>query len=261
MTCKLCLQDKPLRNSHIIPEFLYKHEKLYDDKYRYLRLSLDPTNPNVYEHKGRREELLCTDCENLLNQRYERYARQVLYDKRQQHSTQTPSAEILNNLDYARLKLFQLSILWRASMSSLPEFNSVTVGPHEERIRQMLLDGNPGAVHEYGCLMLDPETETEVEHYGAFEPSTVQQGGYMGISFIFGGLLWIYVVSDQLEYFQDQGRFVSLEGTVMIAKDTDGAAKQFLDRVVAKARTIEEQRQTRADRRPKEYEEVGRRDR
>ncbi len=83
----------------------------------------------------------------------------------------------------------------------------------------------------------------------------------MGISFIFGGLLWIYVVSDQLEHFQDQGRFVSLEGTVMIAKDTDGAAKQFLDRVVAKARTIEEQRQKRADRRPKEYEEVGRRDR
>lgn len=243
MLCKLCLQDKLLCNSHIIPEFFYEREELYDDKHRYFRLSLDPTVPDMPEQKGRREYLLCTDCEDLLNQRYERYARQVLYDKRHYHSQPTPEGELLTNLDYARFKLFQLSILWRASVSSLPDFSNVQLGLHEERIRQMLLAGDPGTLHEYGCLMLNPETETEAEHYAILRPETLEHGGYTGVLFMFGGLLWIYVVSDQLQYFNDQGQFVSPAGTVTIAKDTGGLAKHLIDKAAAEVRLSEQQRQ------------------
>lgn len=242
MACKLCLQDKPLRNSHIIPEFLYKSEKLYDNHHRFLQLSLDPAQPNVLQQKGRREHLLCGDCEKLLNDRYELYAKQTLYDNRHLYSTQLPNAEVLAGLDYTRFKLFQLSILWRASISSLPEFRDVDLGRHEERIRQMLLTGDPGSVYEYGCLMLDPESGTEAEHYAIMQPETVEVGGYVGVLFMFGGLLWIYVVSDQLQNFRDDGRFISPEGKLTIPRDVSGETTRVLDHAVTEARLVEEQR-------------------
>lgn len=51
---------------------------------------------------------------------------------------------LLTNLPYRPLKLFRLSLLWRMSVSSLREFALVKLGPHEERIRQMLLQDDPG---------------------------------------------------------------------------------------------------------------------
>lgn len=242
MACKLCLQNKQLRQSHILPEFLYKNENLYDNQHRFLRLSSDPTQPNAMEQKGRREYLLCDDCEKLLNERYEQYAKEVLYDKRHLYSTQLLDAEILSGLDYTKFKLFQLSILWRASVSSLPEFSDAHLGEHEERIRQMLLTSDAGSVYEYGCLMLDPESETGAEHYAIMQPETLDVGGYVAVLFMFGGLLWIYVVSNQLQNFRDNGQFVTPEGKLVIAKDVSGEAKRRMDQAAAEARQVEEQR-------------------
>lgn len=45
--------------------------------------------------------------------------------------------------DYTKLKLFFLSVLWRASVSSQPFFHRIDLGPHEEQIRQALLNGDP----------------------------------------------------------------------------------------------------------------------
>ena len=56
--------------------------------------------------------------------------------------------------DYKKMKLFQLSILWRAAEAT-GEFFSAVILPthHRERLRQMLLTENPGADHEYFCTM------------------------------------------------------------------------------------------------------------
>ncbi len=55
--------------------------------------------------------------------------------------------------DYATFKLFHLSVLFRASVSSLSTFQEVNLGAlHEERIRQMLLNEDPGKDWEYPIL-------------------------------------------------------------------------------------------------------------
>jgi hypothetical protein len=41
---------------------------------------------------------------------------------------------VIRGLDYSTFKLFHLSVLWRASVSSGPDFASVRLGVHEERI-------------------------------------------------------------------------------------------------------------------------------
>jgi hypothetical protein len=52
------------------------------------------------------------------------------------------------------VKLFQLSILWRASVAKGDFFSKVKLKPrHEEEIRKMLLNGEPGKEDRYPCGM------------------------------------------------------------------------------------------------------------
>jgi hypothetical protein len=73
--------------------------------------------------------------------------------------------------DYKKMKLFQLSILWRAAEAT-GEFFSAVILPthHRERLRQMLLTENPGADHEYFCtmarLVASPAVQELQKRYG-----------------------------------------------------------------------------------------------
>ena len=59
--CALCGSDlRPLRNSHIIPEFMYK--AIYDDKHRHYLLSSLSGDADSGIQKGFREPLLCEVC-------------------------------------------------------------------------------------------------------------------------------------------------------------------------------------------------------
>ena len=161
MVCKLCLQQKQLCNSHIIPEFFYK--PLYDHLHRFVALAEDPAQNNRFHQKGIQEKSLCVDCEALLC-KYEKYAKEVLYDGLHARHDDQPEAFVFQNLNYDQFKLFELSILWRAGISSLPDFDEVTLGPHAERIRSMLLNEKPGESYQYGCAMFFTRTNLEIEH-------------------------------------------------------------------------------------------------
>jgi hypothetical protein len=62
----------------------------------------------------------------------------------------------LQGFDYAKTKLFLLSILWRSDVSKHPKFKVNLGDKHEKRLREMLLAGNPGPASEYGCVMAVP---------------------------------------------------------------------------------------------------------
>ena len=53
MPCALCHEERDIRNSHIIPEFLY--EPLYDEKHRLQLLSIIPSQGNSFKQKGLKE--------------------------------------------------------------------------------------------------------------------------------------------------------------------------------------------------------------
>ena len=149
MHCHLCKEDRELRDSHVIPEFLYS--ALYDEEHKYYVVS------NVHGksrplRKGLRERLLCAECEIKLS-RWETYAANVLYNRNRGTCRKVDGTIIVDGLDYAQFKLFLLSLIWRAGVSSLPVFAQTQLGPHAERLRQMLLAGDPGASDRYGCLV------------------------------------------------------------------------------------------------------------
>ena len=186
MRCKLCLQEATLRNSHIVPEFLYK--KIYDEKGRMMVIS-DRGPP--WQQKGRRERLLCDHCEQLLNERYEKpfhawwkeaVPRQLPQDARQVR---------FKTHDYVGFRLFHLSVLWRASVALHRDWNKVWLGPHEERIRKLLLDFDPGPPGQYQLvaeIMLLPGGV--VNHKMVSSPIRYRQDGRYIYEMIYAGCIW-----------------------------------------------------------------------
>lgn len=64
-----------------------------------------------------------------------------------------PTVIQVEGVDYNRLKLFLLSLLWRMGASRLYFFREVELGPHQERLRRMLVQDDPGEPDQYACQM------------------------------------------------------------------------------------------------------------
>jgi hypothetical protein len=195
MNCALCLLAKPLQESHIIPEFLYG--VMYDEKHRYNVLSLAPERRERIEQKGARERLLCRECEQQFA-KLERYASLVLKGGAPGMDGQRNGSIVsVTGIDYAQFKLFLLSLLWRAGVAKGRYFERVTLGPHEERLRAMLHDGDPGSFDLYPCILwglnLRPDEIPEL----MVQPCRDKVWGHTTYHFVVPGFKLVYFVSNQ----------------------------------------------------------------
>ena len=167
--CKLCLSEKALLNeSHIIPSFMY--QGLFDKGHRlnkfapaeYIAGNKQVSRPPTGEYEG---GILCADCDNKIIGGYEAYARKALYGNIEEYSSGLPESgnfrtsegvefTHVKNLHYKDFKLFLLSIVWRASISSRPFFREVNLGPYEETIRQMIISGDPKGEETFPIVIM-----------------------------------------------------------------------------------------------------------
>lgn len=215
MTCALCLQEKELQESHILPEFLYKN--VYDPDHSFFSLSTAPEEPTKKHRKGVYEKLLCMACEQIIGE-YEDYAAKVLNGGTRISVQQFPEKLLIGNLDYARFKLFQISLLWRAGASSDRAFRSIELGPHAEAMRKMLFTKTPGEPHKYGCLLFYSSTTHEMmkRMINPFEKIKKKIGGFHSYRAVLGGLMWAYVVSNRSHLFRYQQGFFQKNGELPI---------------------------------------------
>lgn len=195
MKCRLCNLEKDLKRSHIIPEFIFK--PLYDSKHRFHKIVADRGKVNTYLQKGFREPLLCLGCEEILSKN-EKYVAEIFSGKREILLTNVDGLVVAKGIDYAKFKLFALSVLWRAGVSSDQFFREVMLGVHEVRIRKMLLNNCPGTVSEYPFLLTLVLHENELLSGLIIEPERVKLAGHNAYRFVFSGLVWIFVVSSHM---------------------------------------------------------------
>lgn len=146
--CALCEKEKKLVDSHIFPAFMWKsgskqepiQEFSLNEKYPKKRLN------GIYQ------KLLCDTCEKIIGQ-YENYGRPFL-ERVRGITPKKPHTEVFNKFDgvkgsnnkynYSKLKLLFLSILWRASVSSMPQYAQCDLGDfYNSQIRKLLLDNTP----------------------------------------------------------------------------------------------------------------------
>lgn len=232
--CALCLKDRILVKSHIFPEFLYK--PMYDDKHRFLLLSTDPTQKTQIRHKGIYEELLCKDCDGKIIGTYEDYAAKVLFEDRSAkvQIEKMKRGLLIHNLDYTRFKLFQVSLLWRSSISNRFEIPRIDLGPHGEKMRKMLLNGNPGEEYEYGVsIFYFPKHTKELIGF-IYPPEKVPQKmeGHTWYRAVFNGLFWTFIVSSHAYTFKYKDFFLSKNGTLTIV-ESGPKGEEFLQHLAS----------------------------
>jgi hypothetical protein len=193
VNCKLCLKEAPLAMSHIIPEFVFTG--MYDRKHRYLQVSDVDAGKIELGQKGFREKLLCFECEALLNNRCERHSQRLFKDTLPPSESPISRRIRIPNLDPRVLQLFLLSVLWRAGVSSLPVFEHVTLGRHEERLRVILLSDNSESPLDYPCVVVPLLLEGKHLRDWIVQPAPARIDGHRCYRFVFGGFLFVLFVS------------------------------------------------------------------
>ena len=226
MICALCLEEKELANSHVIPEFLYS--ALYDEMHRFKVLSIDENSPNKLEQKGLREKLLCSGCENRIGV-YERYVSLLIHGGIELDFETAGDLDIITNVNYKLIRLFQLSILWRAGASSLPFFSTVSLGPHQERLRKLIFAADVGLPWQYGCLMCSILHSNELQKHVIVQPTWTKVGGVFGYRFVCGGFAWIFCVASHQTYTKLETASLDPKGELHIFKTQLSDAKFIMD--------------------------------
>jgi hypothetical protein len=232
--CALCKKPKELRNSHIIPEFLYK--PLYNSEHKIFRLSTDKRPKRSFEQKGLREPLLCGDCEKQFSV-YETYVKAAIYGGTElEFLTNSPNGFEFR-VDYRKFKLFELSILWRVGVSSLPEFKNARLGSHEKVLRQMLLEERPGDTDEYGCILTLPVSHRNIMDEFIHSMGNVKVKGIQCCGLILAGMCWFFLLSKNGVDEELVGLFLQSDGALRIRRgdfNTDGylrrLAKDFYEK-------------------------------
>ena len=192
-TCRLCLQEHPLVQSHIIPAFQFKPLKKGDG--RYYELSTNPTEKERSGQRGFTERLLCAECDNVRIQRNEAYYAKLW--------TRGPLAApqefgrflIFRDHDYKRTKNCLLSVLWRMSISSHEVFREVSLGTkHEETLRAGLLADREFAEDEYAVTVTAPFFEGKHHEDFILQPDSHRLHGNRLYRCVIAGILYTSVV-------------------------------------------------------------------
>ncbi|MGF1904683.1 hypothetical protein [Aliivibrio salmonicida] len=139
--CKLCLQERILKESHIIPRAIFRRRKR-SGKSQLISVTIDENTSPDSSNCDPKELLLCGECENdILNKRYESYSDGLLTGK---YPVKRNNAHVvLSNFKYSKFYLYVLSILWRASISSLKEFEGIDLTEDfNEKLRHCIYTGN-----------------------------------------------------------------------------------------------------------------------
>lgn len=215
MKCKLCLKEyKKLCKAHIIPEFMYKD--LYDEKgFLYIIEFKENKIKTKKIPKGKYDkEILCLDCDNYINEISENYVSKIynVLLKGGEHDRGVKDGQIpirkfipqipqhlaeyhFDNLDYKQFKLFYLSILWRASISSLEEFEEVELGKYEQILRDMIRSENPGDVEDYPVLIFNCREDVSILEEMIHPPMKFKDKEGTIYLFQINGLVYTFYIS------------------------------------------------------------------
>lgn len=215
--CRLCNKEKTLCKSHIYPEYMYKH--CYDEHHKFIEFNAKDGTYNKRKSSGIYEYLLCRDCEGII-QKYEDYAKHIIYDKAKPYIYRNRSCYTDKNYNYNYFKLFILSLLWRASISSMTGFQQASLGKYEENLRHILLNEIETPVNEFPCLIYQAYNGEEPAD-GTFmeiHPGKSKHDGKTIYHFIADGLFFFVAVGSSSKKNFPEGSSVSPE-KVRIACD------------------------------------------
>lgn len=194
----MCNQDKKLIKAHIIPRSFHKSLNQGDVQTPIIITSKPGEYPKQSQTGVYDKEIVCEDCEKIFST-WDDYGYEFLFQELDEDryivSNNERIAYNFGPTNYENLKLFFLSVLWRASISKQQLFNSVQLGPYEEKLKHHILSKDPGSVEDFSVALSRfdaPPNET-----GILNPDRAKYDGVNHYRLYLGGYMAIIKVSNQ----------------------------------------------------------------
>jgi hypothetical protein len=153
--CRFCNQNKPaLTKAHIIPRSLFKIVRGGAKHSTEMRVSKNALNEKYHQAGHYDCNILCQDCERKFS-RYDTHGHSVFTNVFKEPTIYRDPygfecAYLLPGVDFPLLKLFLLSVLWRASVSRLFFYQQVRLGEwHEAKIKSLIANGTVEDADDY----------------------------------------------------------------------------------------------------------------
>jgi hypothetical protein len=155
MKCRLCLEHRKLIKAHIIPESFFlplRSGKRVPEIHSDIEGKYPKKTPiGIYD-----TSILCSKCDKAIGV-WDNYAQQLfLKDFAEDLAVYYGSKKVaykIDAFDYDKLKLFFISVLWRASISDQYFYKRVNIGAYESVLREMILSNNPGAPEDFPVVI------------------------------------------------------------------------------------------------------------
>lgn len=140
--CNFCGEDKKLIKAHIIPEAFWEIDNTVT-----VPMKIMSNTKGTFPKKSRvgiyDPNILCAECDQWIGREFDEYAYKELLQKGPDELIMKHGAivgSLYKKRDKYRLKRFFISVMWRAHLSTRPEFSWVLLGPYANLARKALKD-------------------------------------------------------------------------------------------------------------------------
>jgi hypothetical protein len=216
------------------------HRELFDEKHRLVKFATLTPNSDQSLPTGEYEsDILCQDCDNKVIGGLESYANQILYggnvSVRMQNYQQTDGLEYtkVEGVDYKKFKLFLLSILWRASISARPFFGQVYLGPYEEKLRQMIINSDPGPAMYLPCI-ISSYRKQKLPTQIISEPRKFRFDGKTAYAFLISGVLYVFKIIENETTPWVLESIINENSNLIVLHAKEDVAKRLLNKLFAR---------------------------
>ena len=153
--CKYCGKTKKLVDAHIIPECFFRDIDLSRSGLR-MHYSKEGQYPKRAPIGAYDKGILCQECEDKLGP-FDDYAAKILVQQDcQKESVDDEKGHLgylILDIDYRRFKLFCMTVLWRAAISTHEFFNYLSLGPHFSVLDKMVKNLDPGGPQDFSVII------------------------------------------------------------------------------------------------------------
>jgi hypothetical protein len=229
MSCKGCGQKSKLIKAHIIPEAFFTGLRDGEKAPRILS-----NTPGVYPKKSPigvyDQNILCRVCEDKFQQ-LDDYGYRVLIGSEDNHEIlYQESGEIkgykFHGVDNNLLKLFFISILWRASISTHSFYSKVELGELEELAQQSIWNMDPLDSHSFSFVL--GKFEGDASGRTMLDPHAEEWFGVKYFRFYLYGYI-LYIKSEQTETPENWAHFIpDNDSLIVVSRGKFEDSKEFL---------------------------------
>ena len=153
MLCRLCLTDTDLIDAHVIPGGFFRR---FDHGAREPRLFSTGDYPRRIPKGVYDPRILCGTCEPRFGP-WDQHGLEILADELPHAIEHRVDGEVvayeIADWRYDLLKLFFVSVLWRAAVATHAMYERVELGRFEVVARTMLLKDEPGLPEDFGPVI------------------------------------------------------------------------------------------------------------